>query len=252
MDTYLIVPRGAPPPPLEPARAKASEPARGDEPAPGRSVRRTRTPISFAPSPADYDLLSDDGHDAEQLRSQLATAADTIAELRAERDELRECGCQLTAAKGAIDALRAERDELRHLGSQLAAANDAIAKLRAERDEICQRESQRQLIADNPAVAEVRPSLKAVDRRHILDLHQVDDEQATGRTSTASSAKGASADVTALRLELAVKKKALQRARCALFDKDDQLDAKELELQHALMALRDTGLPSHPSMLLTD
>jgi len=101
-------------------------------------------------------------------------------------------------------------------------------------------------------VAEVRSPLRAADRSRLLELRQIDDEQATGLTSTASSLKEVSTSMTTLRLELAVKKKALQQARCALFDKDDQLDSKELELQQALMTLRETGLPSSPNLLLTN
>jgi hypothetical protein len=42
-----------------------------------------------------------------------------------------------------------------------------------------------------------------------------------------------------LSLELDIKKSALTRARRALMDKDDELDAKELQLQLALIALTD-------------
>jgi signal transduction histidine kinase/DNA-binding NarL/FixJ family response regulator/bacteriorhodopsin len=238
MDTYFVVPKGSPLPPLEPARAKASEVTKGND--------SPHSPTQSTTRPTDGD------HHVEQLRSQLAAATDSVAALRAERDELRQRGSQLAAANVSIAELRAERDELHQRGSQLAAANDAIAKLRAERDELRQRESQQQLVADSPAVAEVRSPLKAADRSQLLELRQFDDEQATGLTSTASSAKEVGTGVTALRLELAVKKKALQQARCALFDKDDQLDAKELELQHALVALRETGLSSSSRLLLTN
>lgn len=65
---------------------------------------------------------------------------------------------------------------------------------------------------------------------------------ASSNTSTKGTSRAADSDIVALRLELAVKKKSLADSRRYLHDKDDQLDAKELELQHALMALNDAGL----------
>jgi class 3 adenylate cyclase len=257
MDTYFVVPKGSPPPPLEPARAKGSEALPPSQDSDGPHRRPAQFRAQFAPALCP----TSDDHAAEQLRSQLATANDTIAELRTEKDELRQrerqpeqLRSQLATANDTIAELRTERDELRQrerqpeqLRSQLATANDAIAELRAEGDELRRRERHRQ--ADSPALTEVQHPLKAADRSQLLEIHLGCDQHATGHTSTARLSKDDSTGMIALRLELAVKKSALQRARRALCDKDDELDAKELELQYALMALKENG-PSDSSRLI--
>jgi len=127
--------------------------------------------------------------------------------------------------------------DLGKVGTQLVEANNTITALRSERDELRNRARQLERAVENAAVA-------AVASKPLLATMPKSCASSTD-VSTCSSMLSSAADAStvALRLELSVKKKALERTRRSLLEKDDELDAKELELQHALMALSDAGLP---------
>jgi len=129
------------------------------------------------------------------------------------------------------------------LQAQLTDANAAISKLRLERDELCSRTRQlEQGVHKATAPASNLPSAHLTPRR--LNDTTIRPCSCPIHESTRSSWSSTSVDANhnTLRLELSVKKKALERARRALVDKDDELDAKELELQQALVALSDAGV----------
>lgn len=160
------------------------------------------------------------------------------------------------AVKTLQAQLESSGDAVKTLQAQLAEANSTIAVLRSERDEQFKRAVESAAAVANMATS--KPSVASLPSPSPADT-----SICGSLTSTASDA-----NTTALRLELAVKKKALERTRRALLDKeddldalelvlkkkamernrrallekDDELDAKELELQHVLMALNDAGL----------
>jgi class 3 adenylate cyclase len=127
---------------------------------------------------------------------------------------------QLAEAQAALAALRSERDELRKRGSELERAMQAAAS---------------QAVALSPP-SHLTPK-RFDDAASRLCSSPADTSTRGSFLSTASHG-----NTTSLRVELAVKKKALERARRALLEKDDELDAKEVELQYALASLSDAGL----------
>jgi len=125
---------------------------------------------------------------------------------------------------------------------KLSEANAAIAELRLQRDKLCSRTRQLEH-AVHSATAPAATSPPAQDTpKRLNDSRSGPCSSPIESTHGSSSSTSADANHNALRLELAVKKKALERARRALMDKDDEIDAKELELQQALAALNDAGV----------
>lgn len=121
---------------------------------------------------------------------------------------------QLTEADATISALRAERDQLRQCGSRLEQAVHCTVAAAPTHHTPKRRDDAATSLCSSPVETSTRGFL---------------------------CPPASDPATTALCLELAVKKRALERARRALLEKDDEIDAKELELQHALAVISGAG-----------